>query len=387
MYLVGRGRLALADSEEDLLAAAASLEQAVEENPGCAPARVRLAEAAARLFDTTGSQEWKDRAIAEAHHAIELNGDSPEPYLVLAAVYGSANEGQLKLEALRNAARVSKTADAYLALGSEATEAALYDEAEAALQTAINLRPDHIGPYHSLGYLYARMGRYDAAANEFRHASRAAPANVLGHINLGAILYFQGRKDEARTAFEAAVAAEPNEVAYSNLGGLYFEEARYGDATEMFEKAIALSGEVLTNDRYYLVGNLAGAQYWGGEKERAQETYRRAIELAEEFLEKNPRNASVMADLAGYHAMINERDRALELLEMATHCDIRDAYVMGTMAESFEDLGDREQAIRWIGDALENGLAAGWAESRPSLNNLREDVRYKDLIDHNLGRS
>jgi len=60
---------------------------------------------------------------------------------------------------------------------------------------------------------------------------------------------------------------------------------------------------------------------------------------------------------------------------------------MGTMAESFEDLGDRESAIQWIRDAFESGLTAGWAESRPSLNNLREDTRYKDLIDHTVDRS
>ncbi len=387
MYLTGRGRLVLANGEEDLLAAAAALEQAVDENPGCWPARVRLAEAAARLFDLTGNQAWKERAIAEARRATELNPDSPEPYLVLGGVYGTSQEGQLKIEALRRAAEVSKTADAYLALGGEATDAALYGEAEAALQTAINLRPGHIGPHHSLGYLYTQMGRYDAAANQFRYASDAAPANVSGHINLGAILYFQGRKDEARAAFEDAVAAEPNETALSNLGGLYFEEARYGDATAMFERAIALSGEALPKDRYYLVGNLAGAQYWGGEKDRARQSYRRAIELGEEFLATDPRSASVMADLAGYHAMIGERDRGFELLEMATQSDIRDAYVMGAVAESFEDLGDRERAIQWIGDAFENGLAASWAESRPSLNNLRDDTRYKDLIDHTVDRS
>jgi len=182
------------------------------------------------------------------------------------------------------------------------------------------------------------------------------------------------------------VATEPNEGAYSNLGGLYFEEARYGDAAEMFEKAIALSGEELTDDRYYLVGNLAGAQHWGGERDRARLSFQRAIELGEEFLATDPHSASVMADLAGYHAMIGERDRGFELLAIATQSDIRDAYVMGAMAESFEDLGDRESAIQWIRDALENGLDAGWAESRPSLNNLREDPLYKDLIDHTMNR-
>lgn len=385
-FLIGRGRLVLADGEDDLLAAAASLEQAVEEDPGCGQARVRLADAFVSLYATTGALGWKERALAEARHAIELDGDSPEPYLVLGSLHASAHEPDLELEALRRATSVSRTADAYLALGSAATHAELYDEAEAALQTAINLRPGTVDPHHRLGFLYVQMGRYDAAANEFSYASQAAPANVNGHINLGGILYFQGRREDARREFENAVAAEPSEIAYSNLGGLAFEEARYGEATEMFEKAIALLGEDIPDDHYYLLGNLAGAQHWGGERDRARLSYQRAVELAEEFLAKNPGRAAVMADLAGYHAMIGERDRGFELLELATQSDIRDAYVMGTLAESFEDLGDRDRAIQWIETALGSGLDVEWIKRRPSLNSLREDSRFKELIDEAINR-
>ena len=387
MLLIGRGRLVLAEDEDDLLAAAASLEQAVEENPGCVTARVRLADAFVSLYVTTGALGWKERALTEARHAIELDGDSPEPYLVLGSLHASAHEPDLELEALRRATSVSRNADAYLALGSAATHAELYDEAEAALQTAINLRPGTADPHERLGFLYVQMGRYDAAANEFSYASQAAPANVNGHINLGGILYFQGRREDARREFENAVAAEPNEIAYSNLGRLAFEEARYGEATEMFEMAIALLGEDIPDDRYYLLGNLASAQHWGGEKDRARESYRWAIRLAEENLAENPGKAAVMADLAGYYGMIGERDRGLELLELATKSDIRDAYVMGVVAESFEDLGDRNRAVQWIGTALASGLDIGWIERRPSLNSLRDDSRYKEIIDHTVDRS
>jgi tetratricopeptide (TPR) repeat protein/TolB-like protein len=380
-YVTGRGRLSMADDAEELQAAAASLEQTVAEDPGFAPARVALARAFARLFDETHENRWKERALEEAEYAAGLDNDSAEPYLVLGSVYEAAGDNGSRLRALRRATAVSGTADAYVALGRAATHAELFDEAETAYQTAINLRPDHFYSHHRLGHLYTEMGRYDAAANEYRYATRAAPANVDGYINLGAILYFQGLRDEARGAFEDAIAAEPNVVAYSNLGTLSFEEARFGDAAEMFEKAVEVVGDELRPHQYFLVGNLASSLYWSGERDRAQVNYQRAIELAEEHLARHPEDIDAMADLAGYHGVSGQNDRGIELLEAIIEGDIRDVYFMATIAESFEDLGDRERALAWLGAALDGGLAVDYVERRPSFNRLRGDNRFKSMLE------
>jgi hypothetical protein len=69
-----------------------------------------------------------------------------------------------------------------------------------------------------------------------------------------------------------------------------------------------------------------------------------------------PGDPSVVADLAGYLAMVGNRDRGLELLEEAVRHDIRHAHVMAAIGESFEDLDDRDRAIEWVGKALEAGL-------------------------------
>ncbi|NIV13316.1 MAG: tetratricopeptide repeat protein, partial [Aliifodinibius sp.] len=64
----------------------------------------------------------------------------------------------------------------------------------------------------------------------------------------------------------------------SNLGTLYFIRGKYADAARMYETALEL------NDHDYVVwGNLASAYYWApGERDKAAETYRRAITLAEQ---------------------------------------------------------------------------------------------------------
>jgi tetratricopeptide (TPR) repeat protein len=380
-YVSGRGRLGSAADESELVAAAELLEQAVAEDPGYGPARLALASAAARIFATTHQQEWCDRAIGEANRSIELMGDDPQPYLVLSEVYRSEHATDQQLEALRKAASVSQTADAHLELGVAATDAELYDEAEASFQRAINLRPDSCDPHLNLGYLYLKMGRYDAAANEYRHAVRAAPLNEIALINLGAMLYYQGLRDEARTTFENAVEAGPPTVtAYSNLGTIYFEEGRFGDAAGMFSMAVDLMGDEVTAEDHTYVANHANALYWGGNRVEARPVFERAIELAEAQLDDMPGDPSVMADLAGYYAMVGNRDRGLELLEEAVRRDVRDAHVMAAIGESFEDLDDRNQAIEWIGKALEGGLETDWIDRRPSLNRLREDPRYEELV-------
>ncbi len=385
-YVSGRGRLSAAGDEADLQAAVASLEQAVEENPGYAPARVALARAFARLFEETREELWKERAVAEAEYAIGLDNDAAGPYLVIGKVYGTAGESELELGAYRKAAAHAKTAGPFYSLGKAATDAGEFQEAERALQTAINLRPDWTDGHSALGYLYVQMGRYDAAANEYRHAARAAPEYPEAHTNLGAVLYFQNRRDEAKQAFDAALALGPNAAAYSNLGVLYFEEARYGDAVEMFESAVELAGEEVPADQYNLVGNVASAQYWSGERESARASYKHAIDLAESYLRDDSDNQSVMADLAEYYGMVGKYDRGIELLEAVTRKEIRDPYSMGAIAESYEILGERELAVEWIGTALDNGLTVDWFERTPAFNSLREDDRYRELVQQSMNQ-
>jgi serine/threonine-protein kinase len=385
-FVSGRGRLSTAENETELQAAVASLEQAVEESPGYAPARVALARAFARLFKETRDERWKERAIAEAEYAIGLDDDAAEPYLVLGEVYGKAGQTELEIEAHRQAAAHAKTARPFYLLGKAATDAGEFKEAERALQTAINLRPDWFNGHSALGYLYVQTGRYDAAANEYRHAARAAPEYPEAHTNLGAVLYFQDRRDEARQAFEAALALGPNAAAYSNLGVLYFEEARYGDAVEMFESAVELGGEDIPPDQYNLVGNLASAQYWSGERESARASYEHAIDLAESYLGDDRDNQAAMADLAEYYGMVGQHDRGIELLEAVTRKEIHDPYFMGAIAESYEILGERGLAVRWIGTALDNGLTVDWFERTPAFNSLREDDRYRKLVQQSMNR-
>jgi tetratricopeptide (TPR) repeat protein len=385
-YVAGRGRLSMAGDEAELQAAVESLELAIKEDAAYVPARTALAQASARLFAETRNEQWKERAIAAAEEVIGQDDHAAEAYQVLGDVYGMTGERELELEAYGRATEHAGTAGPFIALGIAAGNAGEFEEAERALQTAINLRPDYPDSHHALGYFYCSMNRFDAAANEFRNAARAAPENPEAHINLGTVLYYQDQRQEAMSAFEDALALGPHPTAYSNLGTLYFEEGRFGDAAEMFEQAVALEGEELPAEQYYLVGNLASALYWSGDREAALASFELAIDLAESLLEADPDNHEVMAALAGYYGMVGRKDRGIDLLDVVTRQEIRDPYFMASIAEGYEDLGQRDLAVEWIGKALGNGLGVDWIERRPTFNELRNEPRFRELVQRSSNR-
>ena len=268
------------------------------------------------------------------------------------------------------------SARAQLELGVTLREAGRYDEAERALQKAINLRPGYAADSLELGFLYYVTNRYDAAANQFRLATELAPLNVKAHNNLGGLMYFLERRAEARETFEASLAAYPNSVAYSQLGTLFFDEGDYARSADMFERAVELSPEDCQ-----LVGNLASSYHWGGDRARAGAAFRRAIEVCETSLAATPADPLLMVSLAGYYGMLGERrERGIELLARATSKEIVDAQLLAIIGESYEDLGDRERALEWLARALDNGLEVAQLERMPSLEALRKDARFSKLI-------
>jgi len=300
---------------------------------------------------------------------------------VLAEVCRADGRTEQAIATLERAARVAPdSARVQLELGAALREGGRYEEAEQALQRAINLRPGDATSSAELGFLYYVTNRYDAAANQFRVAAEQAPLNVKVLNNLGGLMYFLGRRNEAWEVFEASLAASPNPIVYSQLGTMAFEEQDYARAADMFERAVGLDP-----DDWQLAGNLAAAYHWGGDRARAAPAFRRAIGVCEASLAAAPDDPLLMASLAGYYGMLGEnRERGLELLERATSREVVDAQLMSVIGESYEDLGDRDRALVWLGRALENGVEVRQLERTPSLDRLRMDPRFAELA--NRGR-
>jgi serine/threonine-protein kinase len=377
--LRGRGMVVGATGADELESAIEILDEAVAEDPGYASARIAIARASRLAFLETRDEAWLERGLEQADRVADQGGLELIGLLEQGRLYLAAGRQAEAVDSFTAATRVADwSADAYLALGNAHETAGDFERAEAAYQSAISRRPDHLNPYLWLGVLYWTTGRLDPAANQFRRVTEVAPLNTIGYNNYGAVLAILGRRDEALEVFERSIEVDPSDgVAYSQLGTLHFLESRYGSAAEMLERAVELAP-----DDFDLLVNLAASYHWGGQRERAAETYGRAIEVGEALVDSGDGGPELLIRLASCHAMVENRERALALLDGVISRLPPQAQLSAMVAEAYEDLGERERALEWIGRALEQGLAPDWVEERPALSRLKEDPKYRSLIEN-----
>lgn len=133
---------------------------------------------------------------------------------------------------------------AWIILGMALVSLARYQEAEAALNRAMELAPSDKQrlPLYQLGHLDRERGVFDRAADWYRRSIEAAPDDASGYIYLGGALAKQGRIREAEAAHWKGIRCPDGCVdeAYLNLGLVLRAQERFEEAAECFRKAIDL---------------------------------------------------------------------------------------------------------------------------------------------------
>lgn len=142
-----------------------------------------------------------------------------------------------------------------------------------------------------------------------------------------------------------------------------------------YEQAVTIN-----NNDYLIWRNLAAAYALVPDKKMdAQNTYQKAITMAEAQLAVNPNNANVISNLAAYYADVGDSTKSLTYLKKAVELAADDVQIMYQTASTYEHLGNREQALLWIGRALTNGYPRSEIKNQPELEKLVADIRYKQL--------
>jgi serine/threonine-protein kinase len=102
--------------------------------------------------------------------------------------------------------------------------------------------------------------------------------------------------------------------------------------------------------------------------------------LAEQLRAGVPNDPTVLADLMGYYVVLGERDDAVSLIETVAPMVRDDENLMARIGIAYEQIGERELALRYIGDAVRHRYPVRLIQTEPFLGELRADPRYKQLI-------
>ena len=189
------------------------------------------------------------------------------------------------------------TRDNYMAsdmLGCWLGEQIRTDEAIAALQSAIQIKPDFTDAHYNLGVAFDARHQTDAAIREFQATTRLQPNFAEGHYNLGLALFNRGRIGEAMSEYHEAVRLDAKFADGFNgfcslldLNNLAWTLATSPDASARDgARAVSLGESVCEQTQYHVtvfVGTLAAAYAEAGRFDEAIVTGQKACALASQF--------------------------------------------------------------------------------------------------------
>ena len=375
LYVQGIGYLQHYEKLENIDAAIETFKQSVAFDSQFALAYAGLGQAYWRKYDYTRVSEWMEKAIEHAHTAYKLDNELAQVNITLGMINRDTGHYEKAIENFQNVLAVDPTnADAYRELARAYESLGDIDEAEATMKRSIRLKPDYWKGYNSLGAFYRRHNQYENAVEQFETVIDLTPDNYIGYMNLGTAYYSLGYHTDARSMFEQSLEIQETYDASYNLAVIYYSEGRYTEAARQYETALEFH-----DGNYVLWGALGTAYYWTpDEREKAYPVFERAIELAEEQLEINPDDPYVNIDLAGYRAMIGDENEANAYIQKSLALAPENTWVMFSAGTTFERLDKREEALHWIGKAIEHGHSKSEIMNQPELQDLITDERFQE---------
>ena len=391
-YIIGLGRLWAAqdDSTDHTADAIALLEEATAMDPSFTLAHADLGRAHWKAFEETRDPEEKRKAVESAQRAVELDDRIAAAHVTLGLIEDHAGNYAAAAEECGRALDIDRVNPrARQLLAKVSVSEGKFTLAKEIHKDAVDDRPKHWAPHYALGVYYRDRGQVENALREMREASTLARGNAVPYIGIGVVYLDTDLFDEACVQLDRARELEPTRYmrfVYSLLGSCHFIQSRYADAISMYKKALEED-----ESRYVSWGNLAAAYNAAydvvpGGEERAAECYAQALELGEEELELDPRNAGLLASLASYSAELGDSARAWDYLGRSMELHPEDDAVMFEIGLTHELLDDRDTALDWIGRAVEEGFSSYQVEHTPDLRDLCTDDRYQRQVQRGGGR-
>jgi serine/threonine-protein kinase len=375
-YLAGLVYFERDDQLANIDPAIASLQKAVQTDPNFALALARLAQVLTMKYLLTPCTECLQQAEPYATEALKLDNRLAPTYVALGQIHALTGKPDLAMQEFHNAINLDPwDADAIAGIARFYHKAGNNADAEAMYIRATSVRPDEWKGYEDLGNFYEEIGRPQDAILQYNHALQLTPENSWIYTNLGmTYMDFDDPKmlDKAEKALQKAIALDPKGActALFNLGSLYTQLHRFQDSVAANQAALKL------NDKSYPAWtNLTIAYEWLGEVQKAEFARRQAIELLEIQVRKDQQDAVAQATLSSLYAKAGKTAEAREKIRISRELTSTDSYVDTELADAYELLGERSEAVRSLQHALKLGLNLGQIDGYPDLQDVLRDLK------------
>ena len=358
-YVRGR-QLVLQMGKEDLPKAIEYFKKALDLDPGYALAYSGLGSIYMMQYIAHTRHEDLEKGISYLQTASKHDPDIADPYLWL--TYGYARDKRFE-EAIRSGERaVQLEPDNFLShyfLGvafmlQAAIEYKIEDYKRAIRHFNINcqLQPNQEAAHMNAAWIYLLRGLHDEAEEALSQAAaieksgKPASMRFVGALTLMGNLHLRrGRRDEALSWYQHSLALleavdhiykEPfKSLTYCGLGTLYFQQGRYDEALLEFKRAETL---ISRHPRALGIGYFLLRAYLGLARthsalgdisdskkhfEKAAELYRTKRGFDFNWIWEGC-DAQVHYDMAGYFALLNKKQEALQNLRQAVALGWRD---------------------------------------------------------------
>lgn len=388
---IGRLQMLPGGDEEK---ARAALDKAIETAAGVEP---QVLAEALKYRSILASNS--DEGLGFVRRAMELSGDSPVLFSLLATRLSEVNRDEEALKAIDEAIRLApdnqdyKKAKAFVLAALER-----YDEAQALFDEATADSPDDMmtqmekgqflssihqtekaielfsgliekfdglpALYYLRGALYAQEKDYRKAMRDVNQALRIDPTFTEA-VQLKGVIYLQQKKTaEAVRIFETLLHRSPDDVqAVTQLAYAQAQNDDYRSAMKTLAGPIEKSP-----DSAELLRCRGDIELMYGRFGEAVATYTKILEL-------DPNDSGALNNYSWLLATapddsVRDGEKALELAkEAAEKTNYKEAHILSTLGAAYAELGNFDEALKWSDKAVE----IGEKEKNERLEDLKKE--------------
>jgi tetratricopeptide (TPR) repeat protein/TolB-like protein len=378
-YLTALGYMQRYDKPGNIDLAVTALQNAIQTDPSFALGWAQLGEAYRFKYIVDQNPRWLNEAEANGRKAVELDSQLPAAYVTLGWVHEATGKHDLGLQEFQQALHLDPLNGLALAgLARSYRRSGRIADAEATYQRAIALRSNDWDAYNNYGQFCHGQGKYAQAIVQYQKALQLTPDNAQVLGNLGAAYIDAGDPKQfpmAEESLKRAIKVAPSYGAYANLGFLYMQESRFQEGAAMSEKALSL------NDKNYDVwNNLLICYDWLNQPEKSAKVRRHVIVLLEQAVTLNSRDANAHATLATVYAAEHEKEKSLSNIQIALALTPNDPDTLQNVADAYELLGDRRQAVLYVEKALKAGLKPDQLRTDLEIQGALQDPALRSVL-------